>query len=61
MFRIETRVQLLPAGRDINVSDRANEQRMRRSWSGPLSWFLVQPALPGSSYALTANGYVVLP
>ena len=61
MLERETKMQPLPAGKDVNISDRAHEESGRGSWSGPFSWCLAQPALPGSKYALTPNGYVLLP
>lgn len=61
MFERKTKIQPLPAGKDLNISDRANEEGGQRPWSGPFSWCLARPALPKSKYALTANGYVLLP
>jgi hypothetical protein len=47
--------------RDMTICDQTNEADGLRPSSGTLSWRLAQGALPGVKYALTANGYVVLP
>lgn len=61
MFEIETRTQPVPAGKDMNMSDRANEHSGRHTGSGPFSWYLAQPVLRQSRCVLTVNGYVLLP
>lgn len=46
---------------EVNVSDRTSETNERRYSSRASSWYLAQPALPNLKYALTINGYVILP
>lgn len=61
MFEGEIRIQPLWRSKNMNVSDRANEQNGHRSWLGPCSWYVAQRALPELKYVATINGYVVLP
>lgn len=60
MFGVETTTQPVPAGKDMNMSDRAHEHSGRHAGSGPFSWYLAQAALRQSRCVLTANGYVLL-
>jgi len=61
MFGRQMKIQPLWGSRNINVSDRANEENGHRSSSGVFSWCLAQRALPELKYVLTTNGYVILP
>jgi hypothetical protein len=46
---------------DMTICDRTNEaDGLRPSWR-TLSWRFAQGALSGVKYALTVNGYMVLP
>ena len=49
------------ADRDITNSDQGNGRNGHKHASQPLSWYLAQPRVQGLSYALTANGYAILP
>ena len=46
---------------EVSVSDRTSETNERRYSSRAFSWYLAQPALPNLKYALTINGYLILP
>jgi len=49
------------AGEQIDVCGRANERNRHGPSSGRLSWYFAQPTMTGSTYALTATGYIILP
>ena len=51
----------LLGSKDVNVSDRASDTNERGYSSRAFSWYLAQPALPNLKYALTLNGYLILP
>jgi hypothetical protein len=60
MFERQIKTQPVLGSRNMNISDRANEEDELRSSSGILSWRLAQRALPELKYVLTINGYVTL-
>jgi hypothetical protein len=61
MLEKQMKTQQVLGCRDMTICDQTNEADGLRPSSGTLSWRLAQGALPGVKYALTANGYVVLP
>ena len=61
MLERQTKAQLALGSKDVRTSGRANEEDGSRSLSGILSWHFAQGALPEVKYALTANGYMILP
>jgi hypothetical protein len=60
MFERQIKTQPVLGSKNMNISDRANEEDGRRSSSGIFSWRLAQRALPELKYVLTINGYVTL-
>ena len=61
MFEKQIKTQQVLGCKDMSISDRANEADGLRSSSGVLSWRFAQGALPEVKYALTVNGYMILP
>jgi len=61
MIARRIRMQSLFGSKNMNVSDRANEENGRRSSPEPFSWYFAQRALPELKHVATVNGYVVLP
>jgi hypothetical protein len=47
--------------RQFIISNQGNGRNGRKHGSQPLSWYLAEPRNEGLSYALTANGYAILP
>ena len=60
MLGRQMNIQPLLGSKDMNVSDRANQENGRHSSSGSLSWCLADRALPELKYVLTINGSVTL-
>ena len=61
MFGKEVGVQPLVGSKGMNICDRANEERGRRSAPGPFSWYINRRAVSEVKHVLTAGGYVALP
>lgn len=60
MFAKQMPVHRPLGSKKINICDRASKENGSPS-TGPNSWYFAQRALPELKYALTSNGYVVLP
>ena len=61
MFEKQIKTQQVLGCKDMSISDRANEADGLHSSSGVLAWRFAQGALPEVKYALTVNGYMILP
>jgi len=61
MFDKQIKTQQVLGCKDMSICDRANEEDGLHSSSGILSWRFAQGALPEVKYALTVNGYMILP
>ena len=48
-------------GREATISHRGNGRNGYKHASQLLSWYLERPRIKGLAYALTANGYMILP
>ena len=56
----DEKVRSKAAARETAPSRRAKGHNGGRAPAGLFSWYTAQPAQPGATYALTANGYVIL-
>ena len=61
MFEKQIKTQQVLGCEDMRISDGANEADVLHSSSGVLSWRFAQGALPEVKFALTVNGYMILP
>ena len=60
MFKDCKNLPGMPAGKKMSASGRADGENGRYSSSGLRSGYIAQGAVPGLTYALTINGYIVL-
>ena len=61
MFEKQIKTQQVSGCKGMRISDPANEEDGLRSSSGILASRFAQGALPEVKYALTVNGYMILP
>jgi hypothetical protein len=61
MSRIQKRIARMVTGRRTSASDSGYGEGRRGTSTGVLPWYSTQSATPDLRYALTMNGYVVLP
>jgi hypothetical protein len=61
MSRIQKRIARMVAGRRMSASNSGYGEGRRGTSTSLLPWYSTQPATPDLRYALTMNGYVVLP
>jgi hypothetical protein len=61
MSRIQKRIARMVAGRRTSASDSGYGEGRRGTSTGVLPRYSTQSATPDLRYALTMNGYVVLP